>query len=269
MPAVTSDATKLGLDGLTRIGLEWTPDAVSLAQAVDGLGAPVYGAYDFTLGNDSFLYGRAANDRVEPFTPAIQLQINALTDDDGVTASNLPQAIAVGDGGTRICFGRLVFANAHGSELQTLAVPLRVEHVVSVSGTEPVFAMSSDDTCTSLGGIALADPDTGDALDLGETCIFDDAGLTGAFACPAGGGAGLQYIQPPGVNGFNLNLQAPGEGNLGYLNLSAGAPVWLKYNWNGTDEGADGDRYDDDPTAVASFGIQAGSGSIIYQREAR
>ncbi|MBU0499894.1 MAG: LamG domain-containing protein [Gammaproteobacteria bacterium] len=269
MPAVTGDSAKMGLDGATPVGLQWNPALVALAQATDGLGAPVNGAYDFTLGDDTFVYGRAANDRVDPFTPAVQLQVNGMTDDDGVTASNLPLPIDVGAGGTRIRFGRLTFINAHGSELQPLALPLRVEHVSAVSGGEPIFTLSTDDSCTSLGGITLADPEPGDALALAESCILDDAGLSGAFACPPVTDPTRQYIQPPGVNGFNLNLQAPGDGNVGPLDLTASAPAWLKYDWNGIDEGPDGDLYDDDPSAVASFGIHSGTGSIIYQREER
>jgi MSHA biogenesis protein MshQ len=60
---------------------------------------------------------------------------------------------------------------------------------------------------------------------------------------------------------FNLNLQAPGEGNTGSAGISVDAPGWLEFDWQGAGVS--------DPTAKATFGIFRRPSSIIYLREAR
>ena len=65
-----------------------------------------------------------------------------------------------------------------------------------------------------------------------------------------------------------LTLAAPGEGNDGYLDLSADLSLydWLQYDWDNSD-GANNGPYDDNPSCRATFGIYKGSPRLIYQRE--
>jgi MSHA biogenesis protein MshQ len=44
-------------------------------------------------------------------------------------------------------------------------------------------------------------------------------------------------------------------------------PAWLRYTWDDIDQGADGDLYDDDPFATATFGIFRGDDRFLYWRE--
>ena len=42
---------------------------------------------------------------------------------------------------------------------------------------------------------------------------------------------------------------------------------WLMYDWDGVDQGGDGNIYDDHPTGRGTFGVYRGSGRHIYLRE--
>ncbi|MDQ2694526.1 MAG: hypothetical protein M3Z21_03935 [Pseudomonadota bacterium] len=64
-----------------------------------------------------------------------------------------------------------------------------------------------------------------------------------------------------------LRLTAPGAGNTGSVQFVYDAPFWLHFGWNGVDEGNDGNLYDDDPGARATFGVFHGPERIIYRRE--
>ena len=54
--------------------------------------------------------------------------------------------------------------------------------------------------------------------------------------------------------------------NTGQVEVIYDISDWLKYDWGYDDEGVDG-LYDDNPRAVATFGIYRGNDRIIYQRE--
>lgn len=152
-------------------------------------------------------------------------------------------------------FGRLRLLNAHGSELLRLPVPLFAEFW-NGSG----FIKNRDDSCTQVPVPASA---VGGGLDFPVTAGNNLA--AGEATATLGGVTAGSGTLASGDGG--LWLSRPGAGNHGYVNLSLTAPDYLKYNWNGTDEGADGNWFDDNPTARARFGVYKNANEFIYMRE--
>ncbi|MBI4989678.1 MAG: hypothetical protein HZC23_12735 [Rhodocyclales bacterium] len=168
-------------------------------------------------------------------------------DADGIKVS--PENMTIGTkkgvklpGTTRVRFGRLRLANASGSELYGLPVPMSAQYW---NGTG--FVTNGADACTTVtsGMITLGNYQR--SLNAGETTPT----VGGAFAAGVG----------------SLMLSAPGAGNQGSVDLRvdlSGQP-WLQGRWDAVDQGADGNLYDDDPSARATFGVFRDR--VLYRRE--
>lgn len=167
----------------------------------------------------------------QPFTAA------ALTDQDGACYGGttcLPYSFTFS--GSDLRLGRLALGNAHGSELQGLSLPLRIE-----SWRDGNFQVEAQDTCSAplLGNPApVAGTFTGN-LSVGETT-----------PSRSGPSAGVGQVL----------MSAPGAGNDGSVQVSLPSqPAWLNYAWDGaTRQQARG---------LATFGIYQGSPPLIYRRE--
>lgn len=148
------------------------------------------------------------------------------------------------DAGNGFRQGRLRLANAVGSELLPLPVPLTAQYWNGQG-----WIGNAQDNCTALSSPSLTFfPQTADnQLATGETVASFNATLV------AGNG--------------NLRFSAPGAGNYGFLDLSVAAPIWLRFNWDGVDQGGDGDLLDDAPRARAAFGKRRGRDKVIIRRE--
>lgn len=148
------------------------------------------------------------------------------------------------DAGNGFRQGRLRLSNAAGSELLPLPVPLTAQYWNGQG-----WVANAADQCTALSAPTLTFfPQTADnRLASGETTASFNANLV------AGNG--------------NLRFSAPGAGNFGFLDLTVAAPVWLRFNWDGVDQGSDGDLLDDNPHARASFGKRGGASKVIIRRE--
>ncbi|TXF13721.1 DUF6701 domain-containing protein [Pelomicrobium methylotrophicum] len=153
-------------------------------------------------------------------------------------------------GQTRVRFGRLRLANAYGSELLDLPIPIRVEHWNGVG-----FVTNGDDGCTRLAASNVLLFNYQGNLNPGETSVAPAPTIS--FSAGVG----------------NLKLTKPGAGNTGSVqlrvDLTAESKRYLKGRWN---DAADPDGnvatfYDDDPVARASFGQYKASERIIYLRE--
>ena len=247
--AVTSDGSQMGADGVNEVGAAWsTAGSRTLIDNADG-------TLDLSLSGDRFTWGRSTNDLVAPFITDLDISITAVVDADGVTAVGLPEIAT--PTGVDMRYGRVALTNAHGSELQNLAMPMRVEYF---AGSAQGFALNSADSCTSIASLVLTDLDTSDGLDTTETCVWDvdnDSGL----GCPGAGPSGTEFESSPVGGLFNLNLKASGSGNTGVLGLDVLVPPHLRYNWTGSG--------DTDPTARATFGIFNKPSTIIFRREVR
>lgn len=142
---------------------------------------------------------------------------------------------ASGNLGSEVRLGRLRIGNAHGSELQSLSLPLVVESWQNIAGGS--FQREGMDACTNLGTPAL-EMFTGN-LALGET--------TPTLVGPAAGGG-------------SVSLSAPGAGNDGSVQVSFPAsPSWLRYPWDGANRQL--------ARGLASFGIYQGAAPLIFRRE--
>ncbi|MDX2352705.1 DUF6701 domain-containing protein [Stutzerimonas xanthomarina] len=180
-----------------------------------------------------------------PFPAEVDMSFSAasLTDDDDVCIAG--EAGCQGykkrfdkAPGSEVRLGRLRIENAHGSELQSLPLPLLVETWRDLSGAR--FAPETEDACTTpveLGSVNFIS--YSDALSPGDT-----AATVASFR--AGGG--------------QLTLSPPGAGNHGSARLDFPALAdWLKYGWEGAVRRS--------AVGVGTFGIYQGSKPLIFRRE--
>ena len=211
--------------------------------------SPLWNSGVYSVSTAAASFRRATPDNPDGPFGSLQLGVR-VTDPDAVALNSLDMnaattgacapctAKAVGAAtGTR--FGRLRLLNAHGSELRALPVPVRAE-IWSGSG----FATNTLDSCTTIGAVTLnAAP---------STCTLT----------PAQAGVGSVLAAGAGT----LTLAAPNVG--GCIDLRMTTPSWLLGNWDGADQplpGGDGNLYDDDAAARATFGIYRDR--LIYRRE--
>ena len=180
-----------------------------------------------------------------PFTAAIRLGFSAaaLTDGDGVCSGNgsACQAFSfdfANTPGSQVRLGRLSLGNAHGSELQGLSLPWRLETWQAVAGGS--FQVESQDACSS-------------AAVLGAPTLSNYLGNLAA-------GETTLSLSGPSAGLGQLALSAPGAGNDGSVQGGFTAlPNWLHYDWDGSGRRA--------ASGLASFGIYQGAAPLIFRRE--
>ncbi|BAN70141.1 DUF6701 domain-containing protein [endosymbiont of unidentified scaly snail isolate Monju] len=242
-----ADASAIGADGSTPLALAMQAGSRVLVDNGDG-------SLTLSLVGDRFTYAHDALAQIAPFTSDIRLVLQSVTDTDGATSGRIDLAIA--PTGVPLRYGRLALGNAEGSELQTLAVPARVEYF---AGSALGFLANVDDHCTPVGSMVIEEVDAGDSLAPADTCVWDSAGLSGAAACADPGESAWQLRATPDQADFNLHLAPPGVNHTGVLRLRMVAPAWLRYDWSGVG--------DADPAALINFGIRGSSSDIIYLRQ--
>ncbi|MBC7781921.1 MAG: hypothetical protein H7125_17645 [Proteobacteria bacterium] len=143
--------------------------------------------------------------------------------------------------GNEFRYGRLRLANANGSELTALPVPMFAEY-----WNGSAWVANTRDHCTTVAASNLTLSNYQRNLAAGETTPT----ITGAMA------AGSRSIV----------FSAPGSGNAGSVDLSlnlsaAGANLpWLQGAWTST-------TFDQNPSARATFGTSAAPSPIIFRRE--
>ncbi|MFZ3182899.1 MAG: DUF6701 domain-containing protein [Pseudomonas sp.] len=187
-----------------------------------------------------------------PFTAAVRQGFSAaaLTDADGACYLNGQascQAFSfdftslIGSlvtPGSEVRLGRLRIGNAHGSELQSLTLPVTLESWQNVASGS--FQKEVLDTCTTapvLGALAL-DSYTSN-LTAGETAPTSTA---------------------PALGVGSVLLGAPGSGNDGSVQLRyPSMPSWLYFAWDGVTRS--------EARGLASFGIYKGATPLIFRRE--
>ena len=224
-----ADTTQVGSDGSTLMSITYTQDASLFTITDNG-----DGTINFEFGNDQFVYDRDANSEVSLFNSAIDLVITDITDLDGVTNTG---SFTLSPNSIELRFGRIEMGNIHGSELVDLAMPMFVEYF-DASGT---YVINSDDDCTNVT--------TGDLI------ITDNLSVPGTST--------VTVTNPVAVTGdLGITLTAPGAGVDGNIVVSpnlTGLTDWLQYDWDGLGP------FDDDPSAIATFGIFTGSDVNIYK----
>lgn len=194
----------------------------------------------------------------DPFDADIALSINVLDEDDvfaGNADGTTANPLSFGTATTGISFGgnkeqrwgRLLLENAFGSELLPLEIPIRAEYQSSGD-----FITNSDDNCTSYDG---------------SNITFSNAnGVTIGVNLTASGNGTL-------INGVdddaNSLIITNTLNEIGNVKVTHSTNFWLKYDVNGVDDDVppDGDLYDDNPEATATWGIFKGPNEFIYIRE--
>jgi MSHA biogenesis protein MshQ len=230
-------------------GLAYASGAGTLSVAAPNLPSVVEAAAG--VGTISFDNGPSLSfvrsSPLAPFDAEIQLGVDVI-DADGIAYSGNPATFGTttpGGGiawstGKSIRFGRAFLENAHGPEVETLAVPLTAQYYDGVA-----FVPHTADACTSLGTADLSmTPNPGG---LSSTPTIANAPLVSGEA--------------------GLSLSAPGPGNTGYFELAFDlSPAGADLPFLRSDADDDG-VYDDNPTSRATFGIFPGNDAIIYLRE--
>lgn len=242
-PAVGSYSSVTGIAGLdARLASQGT--ASLLQEGVgDGNGARSYRWSDEQLRYDPGLLPSSAD---YPFMAKLQQRFAAaaLTDQDGAchgsgTACEGFVYDFADAPGSEVRLGRLRIDNAHGSELQSLGLPMVLESWQSAAGGS--FQFEGLDTCTTAAvlGAPLLDQYT--------------AGLAAGETTPS-----LSWPLNPAEH--LLLLSAPGSGNDGSVQASFPlAPTWLQYPWDGVSRSA--------ARGLATFGIYKGAAPLIFRRE--
>ena len=228
--AVGVDTTKLPLTANLFTGALSQND-LTLLPAVTALPK---GVLHYRLSDtDNYFYDRSANALVAPFTSNVNISTTSISDTDSTNVTTTADALPTG---VEIRFGRLRLENSFGPETSNLPQPMQTEFF---DGAD--FVVSPNNNCVSFdaGNVSLTNVTLNPAL----TSV---SGGTGFF-----------------VDGKTktIELAAPGAGNIGNIGVSYTTSDWLKYDWNG-----DG-VYDNNPSAIASFGLYRGNDRVIYWRE--
>jgi len=227
------DATQFGSDGLMLMALTYTQDA-GLYNITDNAD----GTFNFEFADDQFIYDRDANSEISPFDSGIDLIITDVTDLDAVTNTGtftlqpLPMESR---------FGRIKMGNVHGSELIDLSMPMLIEYFNPAG----LYVVNGDDNCTAVTTVDLV--------------ITDNLSVPGSSI--------VTVTNPVALTGnLGVGLTAPGAGIDGNIIVSpglAGVADWLQYDWDNIGVGL----FDDDPSAIATFGIYTGNNVDIYKQQ--
>jgi MSHA biogenesis protein MshQ len=118
--------------------------------------------------------------------------------------------------------------------LNALPVPVRAEYW-NGSG----FLTNGLDNCSTIGAISW----------VASSCTLT----------PTLSGVGSSLVSGQGT----LMLAAPNV--RGCADMSMAVPIWMRGRWDGVDQGADGNLYDDDPPARATFGVF--KDKVLFRRE--
>jgi len=207
---------------------------------------------------DRLAFLRAAP--IAQFAAAINLTMsvsdtseNTVSGNGTITATPVLFSNIAFDSGNEIRFGRLALANAHGSELLGLPIPIETQFWNGAG-----FTRNTVDHCTQLiqDNVALSNWQRN--LSACRTSVT----LAGRFI----GGRGNLRLSAPGATftgsvDLTLNLGAVGTGNTcvgGVVTAVAGADqTWLQV----------GAAFNENPVARGSFGLFRGSKPLIYMRE--
>jgi len=190
---------------------------------------------------DNFVYIRNENSEINAQYNDINFVIDQInfTDSDGVAIATPVDIMETT--GINLRFGRAYLENSFGPETSDLPQPFSVQYLNSLGK----FVVNDLDTCTN--------------FDSSEIDLTD----------------GTLEAAKTGVNVVNGQLEsgetramiltAPGAGNQGTVNVEYDIYDWLKYDWDWN--GVDAKEFDENPSAVATFGLFRGNDRIIYQRE--
>jgi len=235
------DTSQDGSDNATKMAIAVVTTDGSFLTAIDGELKYAFNELD------SFTYSKDANSEIGLFTADYDVLINSIQDSDGVNASTslaakTPESNTVSPDGVNLRFGRWLLENTFGPETSGLPVPM----VLQYWDGSNFLTNSLDHTCTAFNATNLTIDNTN--INPGTT----SASGSGTFA----NGATKDVI-----------LSAPGTPNQGGVPVIYVIPSmpWLLYDWDW--DGVTAKEFNENPNAVATFGLFRGNDRIIYQRE--
>jgi hypothetical protein len=197
------------------------------------------------------VYTHEQNSEIPPFISTIHLSLASVIDDDGVTAYDADDlgdtgvaedtVITLNPTGKEIRFGRAYLENSFGPETADLPQPFATQYL-NTSGS---YVVNDQDDCTN----------------------FDSAKITLTSGTLNENLTGVNAITGQLDNGKTraMLLTAPGAGNQGTVTVEYDIYPWLKYDWDW--DGVTAKEFNENPNAVATFGVFRGNDRIIYQRE--
>jgi len=246
--APIADQQQLGVDGVNKVKL--------LSNLFDGVLTEMGGilSYEYSE-SDNFIYSHEQNSEVIPFVSDIHLSLASVTDSDGVIADDADAngdtgnasdtVFTLGPSSKEVRFSRAVLANSFGPELVNLPLHLTIEYL----NPDGIYIVNGLDSCTRFnsGNLALS------------------SGTLNANLSGVNSASGYFNDEQPLGETRAMILTAPGNGNLGTINVEYDIATWLKYDWDWN--GVEVKNFNENPTAVATFGLYRGNDRIIYHRE--
>jgi hypothetical protein len=209
--------------------------------------------YAFNL-DDNFVYLHEQNAEIAPFLSRIELGINAVIDSDGVVAidsdndTDNNRLWVLKPEGKDIRFGRASLKNSFGPETSPIRQFLSVEYF---NGTN--FVLANMDTCTPYH-----------SNNISFSLLKNEVGLD-LIDIPSISGTFVESDDLPNGATRQIFLPALAAGNRGMVEIFYTIYPWLQYDWNWN--GVEVKVFDENPSAIATFGLYRGNDRIIYIRE--
>lgn len=233
----------------------------------DGALVPGQMLYAFS-DNDHFSYDRDETSFLRPFSAQIPFVTQQITDQDGVTLQldSVSNEIAedaiekLVTAGVEVRFARMVLANTYGSENVRLRAPISVE---VYDGSN--FSVHTDEECL-MAEINIKKPGNKYAggMNLWDYRLIDIA----SDAIQVGDTeASIPSLASTFESGMLEQLFFSAPLKQGALEWEYEVPAWFKFKWDALDGEADGNFYDDNPTATLNFGLYRANDRIISWRE--
>ena len=186
---------------------------------------------------DSLAYLRTSAAEINPFNPELLFEISSAVT-DGEVSVNSPVNVTPDGSDVDIRFGRLIVEDSYGPENSDLTLPMHTEYYLNGE-----YLLNTDDSCTDWSS-ANASVDSLSSVQAGSDTL--SAGSSGSD--------GILLTAPTNVAG------TPDTGD---ATVTYDAPDWLEGDYNG-----DG-SFNNDPSAIATFGIYRGHERVIYKKELR
>ena len=232
-----ADNTQLDENAALALAVTSTPGTLDRVDNTDG-------SLTFTLGGvaaDSFSYVRDAG-QVTPFASDLTIQLTAVSDGEA-SASDLGTPKSINPIGNLQRFGRGYAQDVHGTMSQ-IGDSLTMSIGSWFFDVGDVWTQNIDDSCSSYAYTKV------------------DAGITTTAASVSP----VSLVN--GLGSLMLSVTADAGGPGGTSVITTTWPTWLQYDVDGVDQLLDGNSYDDNPSATATFGIFRGDDRYLYWREA-
>lgn len=221
-------------------------DAATPLTSTAGFDTPAFSydaathTYRMTLsGNDHFRYDKNSNARIASFSNDLEIDLDDLTDDDGITASN---SVTLSPTGGPVRYGRLHITNAYGPETENLDQTWQTQYF---NGTDFVLNTLDSDTSINATSLVVGSVNITDSGDSSNPLQVGDSTLSGSQNVNSGQGV--------------LTWSSPNGSRYGSFEFEYDAPDWLEYDWTGSG--------DEDPKGTVSFGRYRGHDKMIYWKE--